>query len=429
MRKKSLSKVGSLSIYGSKLNIRNYSSMTNNKLDPEFITGFVDGEGSFVVTIIKRPRHKTGWRIEARFQIGLNKNDSALLKLLQDGFKGAGVISEVGNVVMYRVTAISDLINIIIPHFEKYPLITKKQADFKLFKQIVELMKEKKHLTNEGLRDIVSIKAAINLGLSVNLLDAFSDVIPKERPIVPIVKSIRPNWFAGFSEGESCFYIDINKSSHTKTGFQVQLKFIISQHSRDRDLLNCFINYLGCGKYYSKSRGTGEFVIVKFSDIFTKIIPFFEKYSFKGIKLYNFLDFVKAANLIQNREHLKAEGIEQIIKIKQGMNRSRLGVRSYGNDSSKSFRGLASGYKKIPYYYMYNRDKSILYYSSQKLSDYNLLGIHFFTLKTHLKKESYYLGKYCFSKKYIDLAKQLKMSFFDVESMLIKDRIHKKNKK
>lgn len=60
MRKKSLSKVGSLSIYGSKLNIRNYSSMTNNKLDPEFITGFVDGEGSFVVTIIKRPRHKTG---------------------------------------------------------------------------------------------------------------------------------------------------------------------------------------------------------------------------------------------------------------------------------------------------------------------------------------------------------------------------------
>lgn len=86
------------------------------------------------------------------------------------------------------------------------------------------------------------------------------------------------------------------------------------------------------------------------------------------------------------------------------------------------------GYKKRPYYYMYNRDKSILYYSSQRLSDYNLLGIHFFTLKTHLKKGTYYLGKYSFSKNYIDSAKRLKMSFFDVESRLIKDRMPKKKK-
>jgi len=112
---------------------------------------------------------------------------------VQDGFKGAGVISEVGNVVMFRVTAISDLINILIPHFEKYPLITQKQADFKLFKQIVELMIEKKHLTNEGLREIVSIRAAINLGLPLNLQEAFSDIIPKERPIVLPVKTIGPN--------------------------------------------------------------------------------------------------------------------------------------------------------------------------------------------------------------------------------------------
>lgn len=325
-----LSRVESLSAYGSKLNIRYYSSNPNSKLDPEFITGFVDAEGSFVTTIVKAPRYKTGWRVDARFQIGLNKNDRVLLKLVQDGFKGAGVMSEVGNVVMFRVTAISDLINILIPHFEKYPLITQKQADFKLFKQIVELMIEKKHLTNEGLREIVSIRAAINLGLPLNLQEAFSDIIPKERPIVLPVKTIGPNWLAGFSEGESCFYIDINKSSHTNTSFQVQLKFLISQHTRDIDLLNLFINYLGCGKCYSKSRGTGEFVVANFSDIVTKIIPFFEKYPFKGTKLYNFLDFTKAANLIQNKEHLKPEGLEQILKIKEGMNRNRV---FYGAES------------------------------------------------------------------------------------------------
>jgi hypothetical protein len=130
---------------------------------------------------------------------------------------------------------------------------------------------------------------------------------------------------AGFSEGESCFFIDINKSSHTKTGFQFQLKFIISQHYRDQGLLNCFINYLGCGKYYFKSGGrTGEFVVANYLDIVTKIIPFFEKYPFKGTKLYNFLDFIKVANLMNNKEHLKPEGVEQIRKIKGGMNRKRV---------------------------------------------------------------------------------------------------------
>jgi len=91
--------------------------------------------------------------------------------------------------------------------------------------------------------------------------------------------------------------------------------------------------------------------------------------------------------------------------------------------SNKNFE--VKPYKKRSYYYMYNRDKSILYYSSPNLSDYNLLGIHFFTLKTHLKKDSYYLGKYSFSKKFIDSAKILNMSFFEIESMLIKDRMKK----
>jgi len=231
---------------------------------------------------------------------------------------------------MFRVTAISDLINIVIPHFELYPLITQKQSDFKLFKQIVELMKEKKHLTIEGLREIVSIRASINLGLPKNLQEAFPGVIPKERPVAPMVKSIKPYWLAGFSEGESCFFIDINKSSHTKAGFQTQLKFLISQHGRG--LLNCIVNYLGCGKCYIKSRGTGEYVVVNFSDIVQKIIPFFEKYSFKGIKLYNYTDFTKAANLILNKEHLKPEGVEQILNIKNSMNRNRVFNESVPSD-------------------------------------------------------------------------------------------------
>jgi hypothetical protein len=41
-------------------------------------------------------------------------------------------------------------------------------ADFILFKQVVNLMNNKAHLTLEGLKQIVNIKALMNLGLSDN---------------------------------------------------------------------------------------------------------------------------------------------------------------------------------------------------------------------------------------------------------------------
>lgn len=54
--------------------------------------------------------------------------------------------------VEFRVSDITSLNNIIIPHFEKYKLITNKYKDFIIFKQIVLLMLEKKHTTLEGLK-------------------------------------------------------------------------------------------------------------------------------------------------------------------------------------------------------------------------------------------------------------------------------------
>jgi hypothetical protein len=76
------------------------------------------------------------------------------------------------------------LANIIIPHFDKYGLLTKKRADFILFKSIIELMNEKKHLSSEGLQNIVNIRASINNGLSLALKAAFPNTIPAPRPLI-----------------------------------------------------------------------------------------------------------------------------------------------------------------------------------------------------------------------------------------------------
>ena len=82
-------------------------------------------------------------------------------------FFGVGNITKSGKqAIIYRVTSVKDLINVIIPHFDKYKLLTQKQSDFLLFKQAVELMNEKKHLISEGLNKILTIKAGMNKGRS-----------------------------------------------------------------------------------------------------------------------------------------------------------------------------------------------------------------------------------------------------------------------
>jgi hypothetical protein len=65
---------------------------------------------------------------------------------------------------------------VIIDHFDKYPLITKKLADYNLFKSAYSIIINKEHLTKEGLYKLVSIKGSLNLGLSSELKSAFPDV-------------------------------------------------------------------------------------------------------------------------------------------------------------------------------------------------------------------------------------------------------------
>jgi hypothetical protein len=62
---------------------------------------------------------------------------------------------------------------VIVDHFKNFPLISQKWSDFQLFKAAFELVICKRHLTLEGLIDIVNIKAAMNLGLSEELEIAF----------------------------------------------------------------------------------------------------------------------------------------------------------------------------------------------------------------------------------------------------------------
>jgi len=93
----------------------------------------------------------------------------SILQKLQSFF-GVGLINTRinKNVTSFTVTKISDLVNIIIPHFSNFPLQTQKRVDFELGAKIVESKQNREHLTHEGLLKILSLKSALNRGLSKN---------------------------------------------------------------------------------------------------------------------------------------------------------------------------------------------------------------------------------------------------------------------
>jgi hypothetical protein len=294
--------------------------VASSKLNPWFITGFVDAEGSFQISIIENKKYKTGWAVSPKFQIGLHEKDRALLELIQTSL-GVGTISKQGkDSLQFWVKSIKDL-EVILNQLDKYSLITKKRADYLLFKQALELIKTKEHLTQEGLEKLVAIKASMNWGLRDALKSAFPSIIPVVRPLVnPLIPD--PNWIAGFASGEGCFMVS-NYKSKTILGETVGLRFSITQHVREEELLKVLTQYLDCGICHNSQEETLKFIVIRFSDIKEKIIPFFNKYPILGIKSKDFLDFKKVVELMGNKEHLTLDGLEEIRKIKSGMNKGR----------------------------------------------------------------------------------------------------------
>jgi LAGLIDADG endonuclease len=119
--------------------------------------------------------------------------DLELIKQFQEFFNcGIIVLNKTRQKASFRVNSLQELINIIIPHFLHYPLLTQKAADFILFTKIVELMNDNVHLTENGLQQIINLKASMNLGLSDLQKSEFPNYNPVERPIINTTKILEP---------------------------------------------------------------------------------------------------------------------------------------------------------------------------------------------------------------------------------------------
>ena len=307
--------------------------MTNIvKLENWWLTGLVDSEGCFSLSISKDDARKTRYNANLTFEIALNCKDKALLNALSDwfGVKSRNLYyNKNDDTYKWSVSSLDEILNNIIPYFRAHPLITQKRADFEIFVKMAEIFRLKGHLSLDGLQELVNLKATMNLGLSDKLSLALPNTVAKPRPNIVVNNIWNPGWITGFTEGEGCFFVRLYKSSMSNLGLAVQLAFSITQDKRDMALLEAVKKYFKCGRAKKRDdsslEGSADYIVNSFKDIEGIIMPHFEKYPLKGHKHLDLLDFQNVVEIMSTKGHLTQKGLDSIKNIKGSMNTSRYG--------------------------------------------------------------------------------------------------------
>ena len=142
-------------------------------------------------------------------------------------------------------------------------------------------------------------------------------------------------WYiSGFTDGEGSFNVSFRKGNGHRLGWQVQLTFNVSQ--RDVSNLELLRQQLGCGRLQHRRDGVHCFVVGDHQSIITRVIPFFEKFSFFSLsKKKNFSLFREIALFVKNGAHLTSEGLREIVAIREKLNEGRGRKRKYNEKDIK----------------------------------------------------------------------------------------------
>ena len=98
------------------------------RLDAEWVVGFVDGEGCFHVGINRQPGMMSGWQVLPEFRVVQHRRDEQILKKMQSYFGCGSVTVNNGDRMELRIRGMKDLAQV-VKFFEKHPLRTRKKND------------------------------------------------------------------------------------------------------------------------------------------------------------------------------------------------------------------------------------------------------------------------------------------------------------
>jgi len=137
-------------------------------------------------------------------------------------------------------------------------------------------------------------------------------------------------WIVGFTDGEGCFCISINKNYKAKLGWQVMPEFVITQGGKSLHSLEFVKKFFNCGRIFVNRRSDNHkenlyrYCVRNLTDLEEKIIPFFQANRLKTYKKNSFRIWSQVIKLMkQKRLHLNLIGIEKIARMSEKINQQK----------------------------------------------------------------------------------------------------------
>jgi hypothetical protein len=128
-----------------------------------YISGYVDGEGCFTVSIAPRPTLLVGWEVRPGFSVSQNGDRAEVLHVIASYFGCGGIRPDRSDKTLkWETRRLEDILDRVVPHFERYPLLSGKRYDFDRFASVCRVMAAGAHRRRDGLLEIVELVSGMN---------------------------------------------------------------------------------------------------------------------------------------------------------------------------------------------------------------------------------------------------------------------------
>jgi len=128
-----------------------------------YLAGFADGEGSFNLSFRSRSDYKIPWKISLCFNV--SQKEKVILTLFKRYLKCGTMRQRRDGIWYFEVNNLNAIIENVIPFFEKFQFLSqKKKRDFSKFCRLVQMLKEGKQFSGDGIRDILAVRKDMNDG-------------------------------------------------------------------------------------------------------------------------------------------------------------------------------------------------------------------------------------------------------------------------
>ena len=228
--------------------------------------------------------------------------------------------------VIFVVKSIDEIVEVLLPLFDKYPLRGSKLIGYNIFKTVTLMIKEKKHLTLEGLIQILNLSYFMNKETSLRtdeskeilvnkLIEKYGE-LPTVLDIVPannITNKKEPltlEFVRGLIDGDGSFNV-----SFVTTRRRINVNFTVVCELSSISVLNDLVDFFSCGTVYKLQSNAARYQVQNVEDMLYKIYPKLKDIKFDTIKQNHFEKTIKVAELIKNNGYKTNEGLKTIVDL------------------------------------------------------------------------------------------------------------------